>query len=90
MTEIDKKLVELAAMMGDMASNDMGDLSLAEAGLFHVACDALDTLIASRIDVVDRDQGYDRAAERARMPDGSISASRYIAECDREDRERKP
>jgi hypothetical protein len=45
---IDQKLAQLAELMSDMASNDMGDLSAAEAACFHTACDAIDNLITAR------------------------------------------
>ena len=45
---IDRKLARLVAVLTDMATNDMGDLSVAEAACFHTACDAIDNLIEAR------------------------------------------
>lgn len=43
--------------------------------------------IRRAIDDIEQSRRFAEAAERSRMPDGSISASRFIAECDAADRE---
>jgi hypothetical protein len=45
---IDEKLIRLADKMDNMASNDMGDLTIGEAALFHTACAAIDNLLLAR------------------------------------------
>jgi hypothetical protein len=45
---IDQNLANLAKLMHRMASNDMGDLSAAEAACFHTACAAIDNLLIAR------------------------------------------
>jgi hypothetical protein len=45
---IDEKLAKLADLMDSMAANDMGDLSIYGAALFHTACDAIKHLIEAR------------------------------------------
>jgi hypothetical protein len=59
---IDQKLAKLADLMSDMASNDMGELNVAEAACFHTACDAIDNLIAAR-EARQEDEDEDEAVQ---------------------------
>ena len=55
---IDEKLIRLADKMDYMASNEMGDLTIGEAALFHTACLAIDNLlIARRTNQEDQEHG---------------------------------
>jgi hypothetical protein len=45
---IDDKLIRLADKMDYMAANEMGDLTIGEAALFHTACAAIDNLLQAR------------------------------------------
>jgi hypothetical protein len=47
---VTEKLISLREHMINMAHNDMGDLSHAQAGLFHIATEAIEALIDSIYD----------------------------------------
>ena len=63
---IDEKLIRLADKMDNMASNDMGELTIYEAALFHSACNALDHLLKVRRK--DKEDQHEHGIQESRIP----------------------